>query len=216
MGLRSNESKKPRAKKERYGHVKVREKLEEMFGKKCSYCESKIDHISYKQVEHFRPQSIYPLLAFSWDNLLLACERCNGEFKRALFPLEDGTYSSENQDNPWLLDGSDTPALLNPCEDNPSDHIDFTREIPIGKTVRGQYSISTYGLARHDLNEERRAKIKEIQFIIELYVKAKSDSKVATRDRAASLIRTYIDSNSAYSAFMRRQVELSSISGDFL
>lgn len=62
-------------------------------------CESKIGHIGYGDVEHFRPkagwiQNIeqlhepgYYWLAYEWENLLLSGQRCNQHHKKNFFPL---------------------------------------------------------------------------------------------------------------------------------
>ena len=50
---------------------------EKMFHGKCAYCEAKITHIDYGDIEHFKPKDIFPLLAVEWQNLLLACRVCN-------------------------------------------------------------------------------------------------------------------------------------------
>ena len=72
---------------------------------KCCFCESKVAHISYGDVEHYRPKAGYrqspddPLgrpgyywLAYDWSNLLFCCQLCNQRFKRSLFPLADSVY----------------------------------------------------------------------------------------------------------------------------
>ncbi len=57
---------------------------------KCCFCESKVAHIDAGDVEHYRPKGEskqtesdpvnklgYYWLAYEWDNLLIACQRCN-------------------------------------------------------------------------------------------------------------------------------------------
>ena len=77
---------------DRYKHEAIKEALVAMFHGKCAYCESDITHIDYGHIEHFKPKSTpaYFELAVEWDNLLLACGRCNGaENKGTKFPLAD-------------------------------------------------------------------------------------------------------------------------------
>ncbi len=60
-----------------------------MFANKCAYCESYLMHVSYGHIEHFKPKAKYPQYCFSWDNLLLGCEVCNGKrYKGIKFPLK--------------------------------------------------------------------------------------------------------------------------------
>jgi 5-methylcytosine-specific restriction endonuclease McrA len=77
---------------DRYKHEDIKEALIAMFHGKCAYCESDITHIDYGHIEHFKPKGTpdYYELAVEWDNLLLACGRCNGaENKGSRFPLAD-------------------------------------------------------------------------------------------------------------------------------
>ncbi len=69
----------PEGLKRAYGKEEIKQKLrEECFGK-CMYCESKIGHITYEHVEHVKPKARnkYPELTFKWENLGLACPKCN-------------------------------------------------------------------------------------------------------------------------------------------
>ena len=75
---------------------------------KCCFCESKVTHISYGDVKHYRPKAGYrqdpeePLgrpgyywLAYEWSNLMFCCQICNQRFKRNLFPLADPARRAE-------------------------------------------------------------------------------------------------------------------------
>lgn len=47
---------------------------------KCAFCECKLNEESkYLEVEHFKHKDLYKLDVLTWDNLLLACRRCNGK-----------------------------------------------------------------------------------------------------------------------------------------
>ncbi len=60
-----------------YKHKDIREKLFASSYHKCAYCEAKPAESGNIEVEHFRPKSIYPELAFEWTNLLPICRKCN-------------------------------------------------------------------------------------------------------------------------------------------
>ncbi|VVN58141.1 hypothetical protein PS687_02912 [Pseudomonas fluorescens] len=69
-----------------YKHDSVRSQLNEMFHRKCAYCESFYYATSAMEVEHFRPKEGlygedyhqgYWWLGASWDNLLPSCIYCN-------------------------------------------------------------------------------------------------------------------------------------------
>jgi uncharacterized protein (TIGR02646 family) len=63
----------------RYRHPDIKKALiSETFGK-CAYCESKLLHIAYGDIEHIHPKSEDANNIFKWENLTLACDRCNTE-----------------------------------------------------------------------------------------------------------------------------------------
>jgi len=74
---------------------------------KCMYCEAFVNDTSYIAVEHVAPKSVFPDRVLDWDNLGLACPRCN---------TSKGTY--------W----SDSPAekLINPYVDIIDEHFFFS------------------------------------------------------------------------------------------
>lgn len=60
-----------------YRHKDIQNALSESSHGKCAFCECKPGESGNIEVEHFQPKSLYPSLAFSWDNLLPACRKCN-------------------------------------------------------------------------------------------------------------------------------------------
>ena len=56
-----------------YGHKAVKDKLEEIFNHKCAFCETH-DKRAKRDIEHFRPKSIYYWLGYEWTNFLLSCQ----------------------------------------------------------------------------------------------------------------------------------------------
>jgi hypothetical protein len=83
-----------------YAHETVKNALLKLQHGKCAFCECKVTHQQYGDVEHFRPKKGYkqkdgdPLgrpgyywLAYEWTNLLVSCQICNQKFKKNLFPL---------------------------------------------------------------------------------------------------------------------------------
>jgi uncharacterized protein (TIGR02646 family) len=169
---------------DKYQHKNIKNALVEMFHGKCAYCESAITHIDYGHIEHFKPKSIpaYYELAVAWDNLLLACGRCNGaENKGTKFPLAD-----------------EGGPLVNPVENEPSEHLrfDFDRELKLanvlGISPRGETTQKTLGLNRPQLLKHRS------KFVTKLWVIADNYHK----DNAArEIIDLAICSKEEYSAF---------------
>ncbi len=72
---------------DRYKHKEVKDELINIYDGKCAFCEQKEEIM---HVEHYRPKSKYYWLFLSWDNLLLACAKCNGSGNKANhFPIEN-------------------------------------------------------------------------------------------------------------------------------
>lgn len=105
---------------ERYKYKDVKDSLKNLYGDKCAYCETYDPTI---QVEHYRPKrGGYYWLAFSWDNLISCCSRCNSS-KGNEFPIDatnrvtyggtDEEYSNINNSSA-IYDMEEHPLLLNP------------------------------------------------------------------------------------------------------
>lgn len=134
----------------------VRALLRHEFNDKCGYCESPIGPAGYGDLDLFRPRSKYGTEAeLDWSNYVYSCSVCNRN-KGATFPLLYG----DNRDNlPYKLALTQSPLLINPRLDEPSEH--FTYEIEgkiIGLTDRGRGTIE-----RLDLNRDAlvRARLRE-------------------------------------------------------
>ncbi|MFD2781156.1 HNH endonuclease [Novosphingobium pokkalii] len=63
--------------KGRYNHPTVKAALKAETSEKCAYCESKMLHVTFGDIEHIVPKSADPKLTFDWENLTLACDVCN-------------------------------------------------------------------------------------------------------------------------------------------
>lgn len=171
----------------KYRHKDIKKLLVQMFSGKCAYCESKITHIDYGHIEHFRPKrgtSGRPELAFEWSNLLLACGICNGaEHKSDHFP-------EANENGP----------ILDPCVDELEKHLSFHYD-PItklasvyGKTPRGVTTETLLGLNRVELRSYRS---KRIRHLLALAQYATTDAE------AAALLDEAKQSIAEYAAFAR-------------
>ena len=60
--------------------------------RKCAYCEGTIGDVAYTHIEHKLPKSKYPTLVCAWENLTIACPRCNtnkGNYDAPECPLLD-------------------------------------------------------------------------------------------------------------------------------
>ncbi len=86
----------------KYRHHEVKSAIVAETSGKCAFCESKITHVYWGDVEHIIPKAHVPERTFDYDNLTLACARCNN-FK--------GDYYSP------------TAPVVHPYEMDPSDHV---------------------------------------------------------------------------------------------
>ena len=83
----------------------------------CNYCEQ--DRAF--DIEHIYPKSLYPSLAFVWENYLLACKGCNSEFKSDKFAI----FKPKGSITKHILVRNEEPAnsdalLINPRKEDPT------------------------------------------------------------------------------------------------
>lgn len=67
--------------------AKTKEQLKKDSHDKCAYCECSTATVSYGDVEHFRPKSVYWWLALCVDNYVYSCQLCNQQYKKAVFGI---------------------------------------------------------------------------------------------------------------------------------
>lgn len=172
----------------------LKQHLFELFHGKCAYCESRVLHVDYGDVEHYRPRGRveedathpgYWWLAYETENLLPSCGLCNGPGgKWDQFPLDGG----EHVRAPGSLAG-EQPLLLNPYEpEHPRTHLRFLPRGGVeGRTPRGERTIEICGLRR--LRDERAAA--QQQLARDMWVDAVVDRPFTERclERMEQLLR---------------------------
>lgn len=150
------------------GYEVFRDELINDQGAKCCYCEKPV---SNGQIEHYRPKGAYQqviagpkispgyyFLVYRWENLLISCAECNASGQKGiLFPIN----SANRATNLSTLRHED-PIIINPCYDNPEDHITFKRDVPVSLTDRGKLNIEIFKLVnRGDIKS-----IREDRFLV--------------------------------------------------
>lgn len=148
----------------------IRRDLERMFQSKCAYCETPIS-VAGGDVEHHRPKrgargfddryfdTHYWWLALTWDNLLLACVACN-RFKASWFPVRDEADRAEEM-TPWSDLEGEGALLLDPCNDDPDEHLRYTDDGYIEPlTDRGKATVDIIQLNRSDLVTARSDRLR--------------------------------------------------------
>jgi len=175
----------------KYSHPQVKDALVKMFNGKCAYCESKITVVTYGAIEHFYPKSQYPDLTFTWENLLLSCDKCNdANHKGTNFPLDDITG------NPLLIDPTDGVT-------DPNTHLEFVWDemaklaSVYGRDRRGQIVEDLFDLngmrGRKELINYRSQYIKRLLALLRLAKQGDSE--------ALSLLQEACQSGAEYYAF---------------
>ena len=200
------------ASKSHCAHDHVKLALEKLFRGKCAYCENHLGEAW--EVDHFRPKARvaeradhpgYYWLACVWTNLYPACTHCNqrrkdrphwdsptggpARGKYDQFPLEDeATRAMSHQDSIE----SEVPLLLDPCRDDPSEHLRYspngeiwaTPNYPLG--AFGKKTIEVCHLDRKRLTGFREQKVARLLKLLRLRARVE-------REDATELVQQWID-----------------------
>lgn len=193
-----------------YGNVSVKEALKKAQHGKCAFCESRITHVQYGDVEHFRPKKGflrgktltrpgYYWLAYDWDNLLLACQICNQRHKRNAFPLLRGSLRARSHLGSLV---KERPVFIHPGWEDPSREIEFRLHVPYPRngSIRGRRTIQGLGLKRRELMEERERHLDKIKAIKNLVWICPPGPE---REEAEALLRRAQMDDAPYAAMVR-------------
>jgi uncharacterized protein (TIGR02646 family) len=140
--------------------------LNDAFTSKCAYCESFLGATHGGDIDHFRPKrgalgldgsfsdDHYWWLAYEWENIYLACAECN-RMKGARFPVTGERAPSGTPHA--MLDDIETRLLLDPCADDPEQHLIFLEDGRVAsETLQGSTTCDVIGLNRSGLVSARR------------------------------------------------------------
>jgi uncharacterized protein (TIGR02646 family) len=224
---------------EHYRHPQVQMALEKLFREKCAYCERRVDEPEW-DVDHYRPKGRvaeredhpgYHWLTYTWGNLYLVCKFCNqrrkdrphwdspsggpAQGKYDQFPVHDEADRAMSPDDD-LHD--ELPYLLDPCEDQPSEHLRYgidgeLQAVPnFGYGVFGSETIRICHLNRERLKRARKRKIARMSKLLELLAFARAtkhlefaagvedmlDDQLAAASEFAGLARAVLDDPEAF------------------
>ena len=165
-----------------YNHPTVKQALRTAQNDKCAYCETR-NTTSHDVVEHFRPKNgcrhvrrdalirpQYFWLAYTWDNLLFACDQCNDAgHKQNLFPLINpamrATAEHRNIEQ-------EKPLLLDPYgRKDPENHIAWDRDVPRPRNGSryGQATIAAFRLDEDSLLlRERKKHLDRVESLLKM------------------------------------------------
>ena len=143
--------KPPQSLLDSYRHPELKSHLVDESHGKCIYCESRVLHTYFGDVEHIKPKQMFPLERLTIENLGLACAICNNN---------KGEY--------WI----DDLPLLNPYVDEVDKEL-----IAFGYHLyrrpgshRGTATISILKLNRPALLDKRRERIQLIEPLVEKFL----------------------------------------------
>ncbi len=121
--------------------------LENMYAGCCAYCEGNIGETDYAEIEHFKPKSKFPELAYKYDNLHYSCTKCN-----------------KNKGNNY------SELMIDPCIEDPELHIKYQGNYAIAIDKQGSYTINVVKLNDRIRLKRRYNRLKEIQERIDLLI----------------------------------------------
>lgn len=164
-------------------HSDIKEALIAETYSKCAYCEAMFMAVSYGDIEHILPKSIFPELVVDWANLTLVCSRCNNE--------KGAKYEEEVK-------------FVNPYVDRIEDHLLYLGSIAHPVSDRGLYTVREL-----DLNSPSRveARDRELNSLESLFRRIEESSSEYIRSTLQKLICLQIE-NGPFTASTRSYVAL--------
>jgi len=213
--------------------------LEAQYQGKCAFCETRFLAAYYGDVEHYRPKAMvkeaakpgtrrdapredrkrtwkseepwgYWWLAYAWDNWLASCKVCNSSWKGNQFPLFSGTRGAMVEG----AEGSEEPALINPFDVDPWNHIDFKPDGDVvGLTLEGKATVEVVGLDRWSLVDERRGIAERLLDVMADYVEAVTIDNQKLIRRVLRDVAGYCAESAPYAGMCRWLVDESPLLG---
>ncbi len=135
-----------------YRHPEVKTSIIAEAGEKCAYCESKVTHVYWGDVEHILPKTRFPDLSLEYSNLTFSCAICNNK-KRSYY--------------------SECAPILHPYTDIPEDQL-----VGLGPLIwhrkgssSGERTITLLELNRDNLIERRKESIQRLSALADRYIR---------------------------------------------
>jgi uncharacterized protein (TIGR02646 family) len=180
----------------RYKKKDIKSKLKVIYKHKCAYCEQRVEQF---HVEHYRPKQTYYWIAFSWDNLLSACDDCN-QFKGTNFRINgaqatfvvglNSIKGINTLSNGY--DATEQPDLVNPEVTDPTGHLFFDKDGSItSPDPRFDYTITTCQIDRQYLRDYRKEVFDDLIADLKEEITQSSD-KAEQRIAIDAIVRKFI------------------------
>lgn len=199
----------------RYKYFDIKERLLVIYNSKCAYCEHKLELL---HIEHYRPKTKYYWLAYSWDNLLLACPTCN-QYKRDSFAINGNPASFYATTNEILninvlsasYDKVEKPLLVNPEITDPAIYLCFKRTGEISSTNDNfLYTIDVCKLDRKTLRDARRKILEDFknEILAEIvYQNSPEEQKKAVETLIRRFVYSAQDTSNEFIAFRKYSID---------
>lgn len=200
-----------------YGGAAVKQALSRAQHGKCAYCEIRIES-EWGTVDHYRPKGAvrqtrsgieespgYFWLAYTWENLLVACSRCNMH-KGDLFPLARPRDRARVEDSDAGL-AREAPLLIDPTAEDPELHICFDAErayaIDVGR--RAGATIEMLGLNSPVLLDARRNDYQLLSGFLDLLETARTGREIPDNllIKASRFVATSAMASGRFAAMVR-------------
>ncbi len=173
----------------RYAHPEIRSALEAETASKCAYCEGRISDVAYTHIEHKLPKRKHPKLVCDWENLTIACPKCN---------TNKGDYDIREC------------RLLDPYVDDVEEEVAFGGPLALPRGgARARATITRLDLNRKDLLFARGETLMRLHWLLDLVERAASepallqslwldiDAATAAEGEFASAGRQFLESQMA-------------------
>jgi 5-methylcytosine-specific restriction endonuclease McrA len=199
--------------------------LQNIFYKKCAYCETLVTAGFYGEGEHYRPKSSvtfmkdgkkskvasedgtphggYFWLVYNWYNLVPSCQHCNNQ-KSDQFPIGK-THVSKPATTFNDLDLEEDPLLIHPYRDDPSLYLRFGANgvvTTIDSNPKGQHTIDVLKLNRPDLREFRTKRMEEAKTALLDALVGKLKWNIDIKDS----LKLYVGDEAVYCSAVRQYV----------
>ncbi|HBY7913549.1 HNH endonuclease [Acinetobacter baumannii] len=181
---------------DRYKTKDIRTALMKIYHNKCAYCESNEELL---HIEHYRPKKpYYYWLAYSWDNLLVACHFCNIN-KNNIFHIENSFRASFKPSIKnilsintlsFLYDKFENPKTINVENFDPYPYLEYFNNGKIRSNhPRVRHTINICDLNRVKLKDKRRRIIDD--FRKEVIIAHREKDKVKRQAKLEQVIESF-------------------------
>lgn len=136
---------------QRHGYDDLVTELAAMTQYHCSFCDAyPMQRRVECTVEHFRPKTRHPFLAYTWKNLFLCCSTCQKEklerFDRKLMKPDEASYNFDRYFQINWVTGRLDPNEANKCQEDQE---------------RARITIDLYGLNNNGKPDDRLEELKK-------------------------------------------------------